>query len=557
MTERKYLIIGGVAGGMSAAARLRRLDESASIIVFERGAYVSFANCGLPYFVSGEIEDESDLLLQTPASLAAALNLDVRIGHDVTGLDAVAHTVTVSTPGGTQTWPYDALILSPGALPARPPIPGLDHPLVQTLRTVDDAKRVHTLAGGAAHAVVLGAGFIGIEAAEALNHRGVKVTVVEFAPHVLPPREKELAWLAAEEMRRLGMDVRESVAATGVTDAAGRARVALSDGTFVDADTVILSVGGTPDTAVFTAAGVASERGFLVVDAQGRTNLPDVYAVGDATLSVDGVTGKRRPVQLAGPANRAGRLVADRLGQPGAARPVPRPLGSAIVRLGALTVAMTGANRAALDEAGYTYTTLHTHPGSHAGYFPGSKQMHLMVHLDLATGAILGAQGVGEDGVDKRIDVLATAMRAGLKAPDLIDLDLCYAPPYGSAKDPVTMIGFLAHNILTGVTREWHPEQLDWARTEACLLDVRSAEEFATGHLPEAVNIPHTELRARLDEVRALAGDRPIAVTCQSGVRSYLAHRILTAAGFDSATLSGGMLTLRAWLGADAAQTLV
>ena len=544
---------------MSAAARLRRLDEAASIIVLERGPYVSFANCGLPYFVSGEITDESALLLQTPASLAASLNLDVRIGHTVVGLDADAHRVSVSSASGVEELAYDALILSPGALPAKPPIPGLDHPRVRTLRTVDDAKALRDLAmEGAGRAVVLGAGFIGVEAAEALAARGLAVTVVEFAPHVLPPLEKEMAWLVAEEMRRLGMDVRESVGATAVVDDHGQATVELSDQTSVTADVVILAVGGTPDTTVFAEAGLACERGFVIVDDHGHTNLPHVYAVGDATLSVDAITGKRRPIQLAGPANRAGRLVADVLGGAFPPRAIPRPVGTAIVRVGALTAAMTGANRAALDEAGRAYTTIHTHPGSHAGYFPGSKQMHLVVHINLDTGEILGAQGVGEDGVDKRIDVLATAIRAGLTAPALIDLDLCYSPPYGSAKDPVTMVGLVADNIMTGQTRLWHPEQLDWARSEeVLLLDVRSPAEFATGHLPEAVNIAHTQLRGRVDEVRQLAAGRPVAVICQSGMRSYIAHRVLVAAGFDSATFSGGMLTLRAWLGRDAGTILV
>ncbi|MCL2471158.1 MAG: FAD-dependent oxidoreductase [Propionibacteriaceae bacterium] len=559
MVQHKYVIVGGVAGGMSAAARLRRLDESASIIVLERGPYVSFANCGLPYYVSGEIEDEGALLLQTPASLAASLDLDVRIGHSVVGLDAAAHRVTVSAGGSVEELQYDALVLSPGALAAKPPIPGLDHPRVRTLRTVEDAKALRGMtAEGATRAVVLGAGFIGIEAAEALAARELAVSVVEFAPHVLPPLEKEMAWLVAQEMRRLGMDVRESVAAKAVTDDLGQAVVELSDGGSIAADIVILSVGGTPDTSVFVEAGLADDRGYVMVDDHGHTNLPDVYAVGDATLSVDAVTGKRRPIQLAGPANRAGRLVADAIAGTFTARPTPHPLGTAIVRVGSLTAAMTGANRATLDDTGRNYTTIHTHPGNHAGYFPGSTQMHLMVHVDLDSGLILGAQGVGGEGVDKRLDILATAMRAGLTAPGLMDLDLCYSPPYGAAKDPITMVGMVADNVVTGQTRLWHPEQLDWARSQdVLLLDVRSESEFASGHLPEAVNIPHTKLRSRLDEVRQLVAGRPVAVMCQSGVRSYIAHRVLVAAGFDSATLSGGMLTLKAWLGPDAETTLV
>ncbi len=556
MTKHTYVIVGGVAGGMSAAARLRRLDERADVIVLEQGPVVSFANCGLPYYVGGEIAGQADLLVQTPESLKASLNLDVRVHHRATGLDAAAKTVHVASPDGDYDLAYDHLVLSPGATAARPPIPGLDHPAVRTLRTVDDAVAVRdAITSGATRAVVLGAGFIGLEAAEGLRLQGLDVTLVEASPHVLPPLERELAWLAAAELRALGIDVREGVAATRVDDADGRAVVDLSTGDSVTADMVVLSVGAAPATRGFT--GVAcDERGSILVDEHGHTNLAGVWAVGDATVSTDAVTQARRPVQLAGPANRAGRLVADAIAAARKARPIPRPFGTAIVRLGSLTAAMTGANRAALDAAGLAYTTLHLHPLDHAGYFPGAEQIHLIVHIDPSTGRLLGAQAVGQAGVDKRIDVLATAMRAGLTAPDLIDLDLCYSPPYGSAKDPITMAGLLADNVVTGQTSLWHPEDLAWARQEAFVLDVRSATEFATGHLPEAVNIPHTHLRGRLDEVVAQAAGRPIAVMCQSGVRSYIAHRVLVDAGLDSRTLSGGMLTLRAWLGADAARII-
>ena len=555
MGNDRYVIVGGVAGGMSAAARLRRLDENAEIVVLEAGPEVSFANCGLPYYVGGEITSGDDLLVQTPASLKASLNLDVRPNHRVTALDASAHTVHVVGPDGEFDLTYDQLVLSPGAEPMRPRIDGLDKPYVRTLRTVDDAKAVRDLALGvdgapATAAVVLGAGFIGLEAAEALRLRGLDVTLVEFAPHVLPPLEKEMASLVTDELKRMGIAVIDGMAAAAITDDGGRAKVHLADGRSIMADLVLLSTGVAPATAPFKACGLeCDDRGAILVDEYGRTNLPDVFAVGDAVASIDAVTWVRRPVPLAGPANRAGRLVADVIaGAP--SRPIPHPLGTAIVRVGQLTVAMTGANRASLTSAGITFTTIHTHPLGHAGYFPGAKQVHLMVHIG-EDGRLLGAQGVGEQNVDKRIDVLATAMRAGLKAPDLIDLDLCYSPPYGSAKDPVNMIGFLADNVLSSQLRLWQPDELDWARQDAFLLDVRSASEFASGHLPEAVNIPHTQLRARLDEVKAAAAGRPIAVTCQSGVRSYIAHRILAAAGLQSSSLSGGMLTVRAWLGSD------
>lgn len=554
----RIVVVGGVAGGMSCAARARRLDEGAEIIVLERGEHVSFANCGLPYFVSGEISDPASLLVQTPASLRAALDLDVRTGHDVTAVDAARKTVTVQTATGVEEISYDALVLAPGAQAARPPIAGLDSPRVRTLRTVDDALALRQrVEGGARRAVVLGAGFIGVEAAEALAHQGLETTIVEFAPHVLPPLEDELATLVTGELRRLGIQVRTAVAAEAIESGADHDVVVLSDGTRLDADIVLLSVGVRPDTAVFEAAGAACERGALVIDEHGRTSLPDVYAVGDATVSVDAVTGARRPVALAGPANRAGRLVADAILRPATARPIPAAVATAIVRVGQQTAALTGANRRVLSEAGIPFHTLHLHPGQHAGYFPGSSQIHLIVHVRVADGLLLGAQAVGADGVDKRIDVLATAIRAGWTVDELIDLDLAYAPPYGAAKDPVNMAGMVGENVLNGTLRLWYAQDLGEISASAFILDTRSAAEFATGHLPGGWNIPHTELRARLDDVRDAAAGRPVRVMCQSGVRSAIAHRVLTQAGFDSASLSGGMLTLRAALGDRAGEVLV
>lgn len=547
----RIVIVGGVAGGMSCAARARRLDESAEIIVLERGAHVSFANCGLPYFVGGEIDDERSLLVQTPASLRAALALDVRPGHEVIAVDAEARTVTVRTAEGMSLLSYDALVLSPGASAFVPPIPGVESPRVRTLRTVEDAVALRDrVRAGARRAVVLGAGFIGIEAAEALAAQGLEVTVVELAPQPLPPVEPELAWLVSEELRALGVDLRVGVAASAIVPGADADSVVLADGTEVPADLIVVSVGVRPDTATFERAGIACERGAIIVDDHGRTNLPGVWAVGDATLSVDAVTGARRPVALAGPANRAGRLVADDIIRPETARAIPRPVGTAIVRVGSLTAALTGANRMVLDAAGADYRTLHLHANQHAGYFPGASQIHLVVHVDAESGRLLGAQAVGAEGVDKRIDVLATAIRAGLRVDDLIDLDLAYSPPYGQAKDPVNLAGMVGENVLTGTLRLWYPEDLDEARENALILDVRTPAEYATGFVPSSLNVPHTELRDRLDEVRAAAAGRAVRVMCQSGVRSAIAHRVLVQAGFDSASLSGGMLTLRAWLGA-------
>ena len=553
----RIVIVGGVAGGMSCAARARRLDESAEIIVLERGEHVSYANCGLPYYVGGEITDPAKLLVQTPQSLHAALGLDVRTRHEVTGLDAEDRVVTVATPDGTERIGYDALVLAPGAQAARPPIPGLDSPRVRTLRTVDDAlalrEQVET---GARRAVVLGAGFIGIEAAEALARQGLDVTVVELADHVLPPLEAELAALVTGELRDLGIELRTGIGAAGIQQGAEHDLVALGDGTLLPADLIVLSVGVRPDTVVFEDAGVACERGAIMVDERGRTSIPDVWAVGDATLSIDAVTGIRRPVALAGPANRAGRLVADDILRPGVARPIPHPVGTAIVRIGSVTAALTGANRAALDAAGVEHRTIHLHPNQHAGYFPGAAQLHLILHFRDTDGRLLGAQAVGAEGVDKRIDVLASAIRAGMSVDDLIDLDLAYSPPYGQAKDPVNLAGMVGENIRTGTLSLWYAQDVDQVLSHSLVLDTRSRAEFATGHLPGALNIPHTELRDRLDEVRAASAGRPVRVMCASGVRSAIAHRVLAQAGFDSASLSGGILTLRAVLGDRAGELL-
>ncbi len=553
----RIVVVGGVAGGMSCAARARRLDEHAEIVVLERGAHVSFANCGLPYFVGGEITDDRSLLVQTPASLRASLALDVRPLSEVTGVDTSAKTVSVHTPEGHYDLDYDALVLAPGATAVRPPLPGLDSPRVKTLRTVDDAVALRTqVADGARRAVVLGAGFIGLEAAEALARQGLSVALVELAEHPLPPLEAELAWLVTQELVDLGIAVHAGVAATSVEQGHEVDTVVLADGTRLEADLIVLSVGVRPDTTPFERAGIACERGGIVVDAHGRTSAPGVWAVGDATVSTDPITGLRRPVALAGPANRAGRLVADDIVRPGIARALPDPLGTAIVRVGGLTAALTGANRASLDAAGIGYRTLHLHPNQHAGYFPGAQQIHLVVEVKADDGSLLGAQAVGAEGVDKRIDVLATAIRAGMHVDDLIDLDLAYSPPYGQAKDPVNLVGMVGENVLNATLRLWYPHQLEQARETALILDVRSRAEYESGCVPESLNIPHTELRQRLSEVRDAAAGRPIRVMCQSGVRSAIAHRVLAQEGFDSASLSGGMLTLRAWLGERAADLL-
>ncbi|PYD00780.1 pyridine nucleotide-disulfide oxidoreductase [Microbacterium esteraromaticum] len=546
----RIVVVGGVAGGMSFAARARRLDETAEIIVLERGEHVSFANCGLPYFVGGEITDPDALLVQTPERLRASLNLDVRTRHEVVDLDADAHEVTVQTEAGEERISYDALVLSPGASAVRPPIDGLNSARVRTLRTVEDARVLRDrVESGARHAVILGAGFIGVEAAEALSLSGLTTTIVGLAPHVLAPFDEEHAWSVTQELRRLGVDVRTGVEAERIVPGAISDTVQLSDGTSVVADLIVLAAGVRPDTAIFEAAGVAYERSAIITDDRGRTSLPGVWAVGDATVSTDPITGARRPVALAGPANRAGRLVADHILRPEQARAIPAPLGTAIIRVGELTAATTGANRKALEQAGVAFETLHLHPNQHAGYFPGATPVHLSIHVRLDDGLILGAQATGLDGVDKRIDVLATAIRNGMVVADLIDLDLAYAPPYGQAKDPVNLAGMLGANVLDGVLKLWNARDLGEVRSTSLILDVRTDAEVATGMVPGALHIPHTQLRERLDEVRDAADGRPVRVMCASGVRSAIAHRILVQHGFDSASLSGGMTTLRALLG--------
>ena len=557
----RIVIVGGVAGGMSAAARARRLDEQAEIIVLEQGDHVSFANCGLPYHLSGEITAREDLILHTPATLAASLNLDVRTGHRVTSIDKRSRKVTIAAGDHTYALPYDALLLSPGAVGVRPPITGLDHPAVHTLRTVPDVdglrERVeellaaHTESRPAPSAVVIGAGFIGLEAVEALTTRGLAVHLVELADHVLPPLDVELAPLLATELAAHGVDLHLGVSAQAITAATTAdgtitpVTVALSDDATLAADLVIVNVGVRPASALAAEADLdLGPTGAIRVDVDQRTSDPYIWAVGDAVEVTQAITGARMPVPLAGPANRQGRRAADSIcGR--RTTPQAAVLGTAIVRVFGLTAATTGANQATLRRAAIAHEVMHIHPGDHAGYYPGSEEMHLVASF-APDGTLLGAQGVGRAGVDKRIDILATAIRAGMTADDLAELELAYSPPYGSAKDPVNMLGFVAQNALDNTMPQWQAQDLDRAMADTLILDVRSAAEFAQGHLAGALNIPHLELRARLSEVREVAGGRAISVYCARGPRSYLATRVLLSEGHDARSLSGGWLTLQA-----------
>jgi NADPH-dependent 2,4-dienoyl-CoA reductase/sulfur reductase-like enzyme/rhodanese-related sulfurtransferase len=543
------VVVGGVAGGMSAAARARRLDEQAEIVVLEQSAHVSFANCGLPYHLSGEIEHRDDLLLHTPESLRAALALDVRTGSRVVAIDRAARTVSVSTADGAYDLGYDALLLAPGAVAVRPPVPGLDHPAVHALRTIPDldalTARVAALpADGPRRAVVIGAGFIGLEAVEALVARGLEVALVEVADHVLPPLDAELAPLLADELRSHGVELHLGVSAGAISEAAdGAAVVTLSDGTCLVGDVVVVNVGVRPASDLARDAGLELGAGGAIrVDGEQRTSDPHIWAVGDAVEVVHAVTGDTGPVPLAGPANRQGRRAADAmLGR----RTTPQApvLGTAIVRVFGLTAAVTGAGQAALRRAGLAHETVRIHAGHHAGYFPGAEQVHVVASF-APDGRLLGAQAVGRDGVDKRIDVLATALRAGMGADDLAELELAYAPPYGSAKDPVNMLGFVAQNALDGTMPQWQADDVDDVLATSLVLDVRTRAEHGRGHLDGSLNIPHTELRDRLDEVRSAAAGRPVAVHCASGVRSHIATRVLLQAGLDARNLSGGWISL-------------
>ncbi len=530
----RVVIVGGVAGGMSAATRLRRLLDDAEIVVLERSGYVSYANCGLPYHVGGVIPQRSSLLLQTPASLAARFGLDVRVCHEVTAIDTEAGSVTVrDLDAGTEaTLSYDALVLSPGAAPFVPPFPGAD--LALLLRSVEDTDAMVAASVGARTAVVMGAGFIGLEVAENLRDRGLNVTVIELADQVLAPLDPELAVLVADELVRHGVKVRTGASVASYDGAAAT----LSDGTTIPADLLVAAIGVRAESSLAKQAGLAvTERGLIRVDDQLRTSAPNVYAVGDAIAKIDAVDGGLGPVYLANLANREGRRVADVIA--GRTIALPPALGTAIVKVFGLTAAATGWNEKRSRAAGRAIRVIHTHPADHAGYYPGAQTMALKLVIDAETDAILGAQGVGHAGVDKRIDVIATAMRGGLRASDLVDLDLAYAPPYGSAKDPVAMLGFVADNLATGTSEsiQWH-ELAPAVAAGVQLIDVRTAAEHAAGAIPGSVLIPVDELRDRLGEV----GD-DVIVHCAVGIRGHTAARILAASGRRARNLDGGYRT--------------
>lgn len=542
----KLLIVGGVAGGASAAARARRLSESAHIVVFERGPDVSFANCGLPYYLGGEIADRDDLIVVTPELLRTRLNLDVRVRTTVERIDRKAKKVHVRdlAAGRVYEESYDKLILAPGAAPVRPPLPGVDSPGVFTLRNLNDVDRIKSrLDQGAAQAVVVGAGFIGLELVENFVRRGVETTVVELQDQVLPPLDPEMTTPIAQELAARGASLLLGQSAEAFETTSDGLLVRLKSGRSLPAQLVVLGVGVRPENALAVEAGLeVGPRGGVRVNDRLQTSDPDVYAVGDAVEIADFVTGEPAQVPLAGPANRQGRIAADNVF--GRSTRFRGAQGTAIVRVFDMTAATTGASEKVLKRSNRAYRKIYIHPTHHADYYPGAQPMTLKLLFEPETGKILGAQAVGGAGVDKRIDVLAAAIQAGMTVFDLEEADLAYSPQYGSAKDPINMAGFVAAGLLRGD----HP-QIDVeavlagpARESTLLLDVRSPREFAGGCIAGAVNIPIDELRARLDE---LPRDRRIAAYCLVGQRGYLATRILLQSGFQAVNVSGGYKTYR------------
>lgn len=542
----KLLIIGGVAGGASAAARARRLSEDAHIVLFERGPDVSFANCGLPYYVGGEIVERKKLLVTTPEQLRTRFKLDVRTRSSVEAIDRKAKKVRVHelATGREYEETYDKLILAPGAAPLRPPIPGIDLPGIYTLRNLQDVDRIKgQVDQGAKQAVVVGAGFIGLELVENFVRRGIATTVVELQDQVLPPFDKEMTTPIVETLVANGVTVLLSQSADGFEQTPDGLVVKLKSGQRLPAQLIILGVGVRPENKLAVDTGLeVGPRGGIQVNDHLQTSDPDIYAVGDAIEVKDFVSGDPTQVPLAGPANRQGRIAADNIF--GRSARYRGTQGTAIVGVFDRTAAMTGASEKTLRRANRSYRKVYIHPAHHAGYYPGAEQMTLKLLFDPENGRVLGAQAVGGAGVDKRIDVLAVAIQAGMTVFDLEEMELAYAPQYGSAKDPINMAGFVAGGLL----RKDHP-QVD-VETESAtaaaeipfLLDVRTPQEFASGHIPGAVNIPVDELRSRLNE---LPRDRRIAAYCQVGQRGYLATRILLQVGFSAANVGGGYKTYK------------
>jgi NADPH-dependent 2,4-dienoyl-CoA reductase/sulfur reductase-like enzyme/rhodanese-related sulfurtransferase len=532
----KIIIVGGVAGGMSAATRLRRLMEDAEILVLEKGPFVSFANCGLPYYVSGEIADREALLVQTPESLSARFNLDVRPFHEVTAISPDKKTVTIKNEQGTFEETYDKLILSPGAKPLIPEMAGVAEATnVYSLRNVPDLDQIMAaLAKKPATATVIGAGFIGLEMAENLSSRGIKVTVVEKAPHVLPPLDEEMAAFVQNELIRNDVRVITGESAQRFTEQGQK--IVLTNGEVLQSDMTILSVGVRPESSLAKDAGIKTGLGGgIMVDETYQTSVSDIYAVGDAIVVKQQISEEDALIALASPANRQGRQVADVIA--GLKRSNRGSIGTAIVRVFGLAAASTGLSERTVKQSGLDYQVVHVSGKDHASYYPGASELTLKLLFEPKTGKLYGAQGVGGKGIDKRIDILATAIKGGLTIFDLPELEFTYAPPFGSAKDPVNMLGYAAINLSEGISDSIQWSQLKEAQEKGYqLLDVRNPEELANGRFPDALSIPLNQLRDRVSE---LDPTKAYIVSCHSGLRSYVAERLLKQKGFKVKNLDG------------------
>ena len=538
----KVVIIGGVAGGATAAARIRRLDERADIVVFERSGYVSYANCGLPYYIGGVIGDPEALTLQTPESFFSRFRVDMRVRHEVTSIHPDRKTVRVRNLDTGESFEegYDKLILSPGARPTQPRLPGVGLGKVFTLRTVEDTFRIkeHIGAHHPKSAVLAGGGFIGLELAENLRQLGMAVTIVQRPRQLMNPFDPDMAAFIHNEVRRHGIKLTLGRTVEGFEERGGGVDILLKDERPLHADMVVLAIGVTPDTALARDAGLKlGLKGSIVVNDRMETSVPDIYAVGDAVQVKHYVTGGDAVISLAGPANKQGRIAADNIC--GGDSRYQGSQGSSVIKVFDLTAAATGVNETNAKKAGLDVDTVVLSPMSHAGYYPGGKLMTVKVVFERETYRLLGAQLVGYEGVDKRIDVLATAIRAGMTAIQLKDLDLAYAPPYSSAKDPVNMAGFMVENLAKGIVKQFHTEDVGALPRDGSvtLLDTRTAEEYAGGHIEGFQNIPVDELRERLGEIEP---GKPVYVICQSGLRSYIACRILAGYGYEVYNFAGG-----------------
>lgn len=538
----KVVIVGGVAGGASAAARLRRLDEQAEIIVFERTGFVSYANCGLPYYIGGVIEEESALTLQSPKGFWDRFHVTVKTSHEVTAIHPEEHTVEVHNleTGEHFVETYDKLILSPGAHPIHPELPGIDSNKLFSLRTVEDTLRIHSYVQEhkPTSAVVVGSGYIGIEAAENLRELGLEVTLLQRPKQLMNNLDFDMATFVHMKMRDSGINLRLGANVTGFQEVDSRIVTNVAEGSPITADMVLLAIGVMPESHLAKEAGLQlGIKGAIAVNNRMETSAPDVYAVGDAVQVKHQVTGEDAVISLAGPANKQGRIVADVIA--GLNSLYKGSLGSSVIKVFDLTVANTGLSEKAANAAGYQCESVVLSPGSHAGYYPGATPMTMKVVFEQETLRLLGAQIVGGEGVDKRINVLATAIQAGIRADQLKDLDLAYAPPYSSAKDPVNMAGFMIENLATGIVKQWHWDQEPSLPRDGSvqLLDVRTTSEYQHGHIEGFTNIPVDSLRDRLNELDA---GKPVYTICQSGVRSYIACRILTQHGFNCFNFSGG-----------------